>query len=46
MTDDPCQYPLPIADDEICSLTNACQLDLAENASADWLKDASNNNPL
>ena len=46
VNDDPCQYPLPTADDEFCSLTSACQLDLAENASAGWLKDASKNNPL
>lgn len=46
MNDDPCQYPLPTADDEFCSLADACQLDLAKNASAGLLKDASKNNPL
>jgi hypothetical protein len=46
MNNDPCQYPLPTSDDEFCSLPNASRLDLAENASAGWLKDASKNNPL
>ena len=46
MNDNPCHYPLPIADDEFFSLTNASQLDFAENASAGWLKDASKNSLL
>ena len=41
MNDDSCQYPLPTTHNESCSLPKASRLDLVENASAGWLKDAS-----
>jgi hypothetical protein len=46
VNDDPRQYPLPTSDDEFYSLLNASRLDLTENASAGWLKDASKNHSL
>lgn len=46
MHKDPCQYPLPTTDDGFCSPPSASRLDLAENASAGWLKDFSKNDPL
>lgn len=41
-----CQYSRFIADNESRSLFNNFRLDLAKNASASWLKNASKINPL
>jgi hypothetical protein len=46
MNDEPYQHPLPVSDDEICSLPDTCRLDPAINASAGWLNDAGKNKPL
>ena len=46
VNDDPCQYPLPTADDGFWSIPNVSGLDFADNTSDDWLKDAGKDNLL